>query len=67
MTKPFEPAELQVRIRVLLRRVTALPAESQKIKGKTIAVFSLRGGVGTSTIAANLATGLAQMWAVAPA
>jgi pilus assembly protein CpaE len=62
MTKPFEPAELQARIRVLLRRVTALPAESQRIKGKTIAVFSLRGGVGTSTIAANLATGLAQMW-----
>ncbi|MCI0475630.1 MAG: P-loop NTPase [Anaerolineales bacterium] len=27
-----------------------------------IAVFSLRGGVGTSTIAANLATGLAQLW-----
>ena len=62
MTKPFEPAELQARIRVLLRRVTALPAESQRTKGKTIAVFSLRGGVGTSTIAANLATGLAQMW-----
>ncbi|MBM3128564.1 MAG: response regulator [Chloroflexi bacterium] len=62
MTKPFEPSELQARVRVLLRRVTALPAETHKIKGKVIAVFSLRGGIGTSTIAANLATGLAQLW-----
>jgi pilus assembly protein CpaE len=28
-----------------------------------IAVFSLRGGVGVSTVATNLAVGLAQMWA----
>jgi pilus assembly protein CpaE len=62
MTKPFEPSELQARVRVLLRRVTALPTETQKTQGKVIAVFSLRGGVGTSTLAANLATGLAQLW-----
>lgn len=62
MTKPFEPTELQARVRVLLRRATAPLAESQRTKGKTIALFSLRGGVGISTIAANLATGLAQMW-----
>jgi pilus assembly protein CpaE len=62
MTKPFDPVELQARVRVLLRRMSSPLAESQKIKGKTIAVFSLRGGVGISTIAANLAAGLAQMW-----
>jgi pilus assembly protein CpaE len=62
MTKPFAPSELQARVRVLLRRVTALPAETHQIKGKVIAVFSLRGGIGTSTLAANLAAGLAQLW-----
>jgi pilus assembly protein CpaE len=62
MTKPFDPAELQARVRVLLRRVNAAPAPSQTAAGKIIAVFSLRGGVGTSTIAANLATGFSQMW-----
>ena len=30
--------------------------------GKTLACFSLRGGVGTSTIATNLAVALAQIW-----
>ena len=30
--------------------------------GKVIAVFSLRGGVGVTTIAANLSVGLAQLW-----
>lgn len=62
MIKPFEPSELQARVRVLLRRVTALPGETRKITGKVIAPFSLRGGVGTSTLAVNLATGLAQLW-----
>jgi pilus assembly protein CpaE len=62
MIKPFEPSELQARVRVLLRRAVTLPSEAQKISGKVIAVFSLRGGVGVSTIATNLAVGLAQLW-----
>ncbi len=64
VTKPFEPAELQVRVKALLRRAAPLTPEEggAAINGKTIGLFSLRGGVGTSTLAVNLAAGLAQVW-----
>jgi len=63
MTKPFQPAELQARIKGLLRRsAQVVMAEQTNKDGKVIAVFSLRGGVGVSTIASNLAVGLAQIW-----
>lgn len=62
MLKPFDPSELQARVRALLRRAVIPPSEAQKISGKVIAVFSLRGGVGTSTVAVNIAAGLAQLW-----
>ncbi len=63
MTKPFEPAELLMRVQVLLRRAgqTKTPAVASA-KGRVLAPFSLRGGVGVSTVAANLAVALAQLW-----
>ena len=63
MIKPFQPAELQARIAVLLRRAAPQPQAvvPKEIEGKTVAVFLLRGGVGVSTIAANLAVGLTQL------
>src|SRR3972149_10459780 len=62
MIKPFQPPALQARVKGLLRR--ALPAEggAPQLEGKVIAAFSLRGGVGVSSLTANLATGLAQVW-----
>jgi pilus assembly protein CpaE len=62
MTKPFQPAELQARARVLLRRMARVTGEITQLTGKVLAVFSLRGGVGVSTLAVNLATALAQIW-----
>ena len=62
MTKPFQPAELQARVRVLLRRMARATGETTRLTGKVIAVFSLRGGAGVSTVAVNLAASLAQIW-----
>ena len=66
LTKPFEPAELLVRVTAMLRR-----AESMKgLRAETpvgdparmIAIHSLRGGTGCSSLAANLGIGLFSLW-----
>jgi pilus assembly protein CpaE len=64
MSKPFEAAELQARVKALLRRFApaALETAAHGRQGKVVAAFSLRGGIGVSTVAANVAVGLAQIW-----
>lgn len=62
MTKPFQPQELQARVKVLLRRALTTQNAAAQRAGKLIGVFSLRGGVGVSMLSANLASGLAQLW-----
>jgi len=63
LAKPFEPQELRARIKVLLRRISEQqPLQTNVVLGKVIAVFSLRGGVGVSMLAANLAASLSQIW-----
>ena len=63
LTKPFKPQELQMRVESILRR-TSLPnnATSTEPEAQTIAVFSMRGGAGCTSLAVNLAVGLSQMW-----
>jgi pilus assembly protein CpaE len=62
LTKPFQPAELNARVKGLLRRTILTTPVSSISDCKVISIFSLRGGIGVSTIAANLAVGLSQIW-----
>ncbi len=63
ISKPFEQDELLVRIAASMRRSQVQPTtEFYDVQGKIIAVFSLRGGAGVSTIAANTATALTEIW-----
>ncbi|NQU63316.1 MAG: AAA family ATPase, partial [SAR324 cluster bacterium] len=64
IVKPFEPREFLARVAILIKRsdVAKQILDAEKISGKTIAVFSLRGGAGVSTVAANISVGLSQIW-----
>lgn len=65
LTKPFEPAELMARVSALLRRVEMVPVPRSQTalqEGRMIAVHSLRGGTGSSTLAVNLGVALASLW-----
>jgi pilus assembly protein CpaE len=66
LTKPFEAAELVARVLSLLRRVetakvSQLEAAAQE-GARIIAIHSLRGGTGCSTLAVNLGVGLVGLW-----
>lgn len=66
ITKPFELPELRLRVSALLKRSQRLiagPAAAPK-PARIITVFSLRGGSGCTSLAVNLAAGLAKLWGI---
>jgi len=66
LSKPFEPAELVVRLAALLRRSelpqVQLVTPQAHEDARLIAIHSLKGGTGCSSIAINLGVGLASLW-----
>jgi pilus assembly protein CpaE len=67
LTKPFEVDELAARLAALLRRAEAFKAaKTQTLEtvdvARMIAIHSLRGGLGCSTLAVNLAYSLNSLW-----
>lgn len=60
ITKPFLPQELVSRVRALLLRASLSQAGTQRPSGKTLALVGAKGGVGTTTLAVNLACLLAR-------
>jgi pilus assembly protein CpaE len=67
LVKPFQPEELVARLRILGQRGKALKIVQQMDAknvdvSTTVAVHSLRGGVGCSSIAVNLAIAFQQLW-----
>ena len=64
LVKTSDPTELGFRIRALLTRIRAAPGRATRIspQGRVISVFSPRGGVGKSTLAANLVASLRKLW-----
>ncbi len=59
LTKPIHSAELSAHLRALLNRSKARSAPSKEL-GYTIGVFGAKGGVGSSTLALNLALAFQQ-------
>jgi pilus assembly protein CpaE len=66
LSKPFQPEELAARVGLLVRRSELLraarPTEELKEHAQVFTVHSLRGGVGCSSTAVNLAVMLYKLW-----
>lgn len=62
LTKPTHPSELQARVKALLARVSEKKAITNPLEdenlGFVVGVLGARGGLGTTTMAVNLAAGL---------
>jgi CheY-like chemotaxis protein/MinD-like ATPase involved in chromosome partitioning or flagellar assembly len=61
LTKPIRPADLIARLEAVLLRAGAKPSkEPPPLKAKVIGFIGAKGGVGTTTLAVNVAVALAE-------
>lgn len=60
LSKTVSPNELELRVKALLSRVQEVNLPISQSASKIYSVFSLRGGVGTTTMAINLAIAITQ-------
>jgi len=60
--KPVNAVNLTKRIELLLSKQEAVHTEHHAAETTPVGVFSLRGGVGTTSLAVNLSVGLQQLW-----
>jgi CheY-like chemotaxis protein/MinD-like ATPase involved in chromosome partitioning or flagellar assembly len=58
LTKPTHPAELASRVRAILARSEAQQRTKKSTRGLAIGVLGTKGGVGTTSLAVNLASAL---------
>ena len=61
LNKTVSPNELELRVKALLTRTQETSLSISQSASKVYSVFSLRGGVGTTTLAVNLAIAIAQL------
>jgi pilus assembly protein CpaE len=64
LSKSISPVELELRVKAILSRSQTEPSTISQVAARTISVFSLRGGVGTTSLSINLAVGLSQLWGI---
>jgi pilus assembly protein CpaE len=62
--KSVSLTELELRVKALLARKHATEESINQISGRSIAVFSLRGGVGTTSLSINLSIAISQLWGI---
>ena len=66
LSKSVSPDELELRVKALLTRNLEKSKSISQSASKVYTVFSLRGGVGTTSIAVNLAVAIAQLHQIKP-
>jgi pilus assembly protein CpaE len=64
LVKPVDPTELDLRVKALLARSRAPSSHFTQSEAKIITLFSLRGGVGTTSMAVNLSVAVAHLWGI---